>query len=67
MDHDPEPELRAVTVVTEGPMALLVPPGSPYRTMQGIPANPQSEAQRHYLAEVARWGSLLRTGAEAPR
>ena len=32
-----------------------------------LPEITEFEAQRHYLAEVARWGSLLRTGAEAPR
>ncbi len=36
LDYDPEADLRAVTVVTEGPMALLVPPASPYRTMQEL-------------------------------
>jgi tripartite-type tricarboxylate transporter receptor subunit TctC len=36
LDYDPETELRAVTTVTEGPMALLVPPGSPYRTIQEL-------------------------------
>lgn len=36
LDFDPDTDLKAVTIATEGPMVLLVGPNSPFRTVQDL-------------------------------
>jgi len=58
LDYSPANDLRAVTVVAEGPMVLLVPPNSPFRTLGDLVAFARANPRRLSYGSTGGGGSL---------
>ncbi len=58
LDFDPTRDLRAVTIVAESPMVLLVPPDSPHRTIQDFIAAAKREPGRLTYGSTGGGGAL---------
>lgn len=56
LDYDPVKDLTPVTVVAESPMVLMVPPGSPFRTVQDLVSRARAERLRY--ASAGNGGAL---------
>ncbi|PZW48436.1 tripartite-type tricarboxylate transporter receptor subunit TctC [Humitalea rosea] len=58
LDYDPAKDLTAVTIVAESPMVLLVPPGSPYRTLADLVAAAKAAPGRLTYGSTGGGGAL---------
>lgn len=58
LDFDPAKDLRAVTIVADSPMVLLVPPDSPFRTIQDFIAAARREPGRLTYGSTGGGGAL---------
>lgn len=56
LDYDPVKDLTPITIVAESPMVLMVPPASPFRTVQDLVARGQKERLRY--ASAGNGGAL---------
>jgi tripartite-type tricarboxylate transporter receptor subunit TctC len=58
LEFDPPKDLRAVTIVAESPMVLLVPPNAPFRTVQDFVARAKAEPGRLTYGSTGGGGAL---------
>jgi tripartite-type tricarboxylate transporter receptor subunit TctC len=58
IDYDPATDLKAVTVVAESPMVLLVPPNSPHRTLADFVAFAKANPERLTYGSTGGGGAL---------
>lgn len=58
LDYDPAADLRAVTIVAESPMVLLVPPNSPHRTLADLVAFARANPERVTYGSAGGGGAL---------
>lgn len=58
LDYDPAKDLAAITIVAESPMVLLVPPGSPYRTLADLVAAAKAAPGRLTYGSTGGGGAL---------
>ncbi|MBP0445082.1 tripartite tricarboxylate transporter substrate binding protein [Roseomonas sp. SSH11] len=56
LDYDPVKDLTPISIVAESPMVLMVPPNSPYRTVQDLVARGRTERLRY--ASAGNGGAL---------
>ncbi|WP_270935041.1 Bug family tripartite tricarboxylate transporter substrate binding protein [Falsiroseomonas oryzae] len=58
LDYDPEADLKAVTIVAESPMVLLVPPNSPHRSVADLVAFARANPERLTYGSTGGGGAL---------
>jgi tripartite-type tricarboxylate transporter receptor subunit TctC len=58
LDYDPVRELKAVTILAESPMVLLVPPNAPWRTLGEFVAAVRANPGRHSYVSAGGGGAL---------
>lgn len=58
LDYDPAADLKAVTIVAESPMVLLVPPNSPHRTLADLVAFARANPGRVTYGSTGGGGAL---------
>lgn len=58
LDYDPEADLKAVSVVAESPMVLLVPPNSPHRSVADLVAFARANPERLTYGSTGGGGAL---------
>jgi tripartite-type tricarboxylate transporter receptor subunit TctC len=58
LDYDPAADLRAVTIVAESPMVLLVPPNSPHRSVADLVAFAKANPERLTYGSTGGGGAL---------
>jgi tripartite-type tricarboxylate transporter receptor subunit TctC len=58
LDYDPETELKAVTIVAESPMVLLVPPNSPHRSVADLVAFAKANPEKLTYGSTGGGGAL---------
>ncbi len=58
LDFNPERDFRAVTILAESPMVLLVPPNSPWRSLAQFLAEIRANPGKHSYASTGGGGAL---------
>ncbi|WP_439594618.1 Bug family tripartite tricarboxylate transporter substrate binding protein [Falsiroseomonas sp.] len=58
LDYDPAADLKAVSIVAESPMVLLVPPNSPYRTLADLVAAARANPEKLSYGSTGGGGAL---------
>lgn len=58
LDYDPDADLKAVTIVAESPMVLLVPPNSPHRSVADLVAFARANPERLTYGSTGGGGAL---------
>ncbi|MDP3415846.1 tripartite tricarboxylate transporter substrate binding protein [Falsiroseomonas sp.] len=58
LDYDPEADLKAVSIVAESPMVLLVPPDSPHRTLADFVAFARANPEKLSYGSTGGGGAL---------
>lgn len=58
LDYDPAADLKAVTIVAESPMVLLVPPNSPHRSVADLVAFARANPERLTYGSTGGGGAL---------
>jgi tripartite-type tricarboxylate transporter receptor subunit TctC len=58
LDYDPGTDLKAVTIVAESPMVLLVPPNSPHRSVADLVAFAKANPERLTYGSTGGGGAL---------
>jgi tripartite-type tricarboxylate transporter receptor subunit TctC len=58
LDFDPVSDFRAVTIVAESPMVLLVPPNSPWRSLADFVAEVRAHPGKHSYVSSGGGGAL---------
>ena len=56
--YDPERDLAQVSIIAESPMVLMVPPNSPWRSLQEMVAQIRAEPGRHSYGSAGGGGAL---------
>ncbi|MBU8536404.1 Bug family tripartite tricarboxylate transporter substrate binding protein [Falsiroseomonas tokyonensis] len=58
LDYDPAADLKAVSIVAESPMVLLVPPNSPHRTLADFVAAARANPEKLTYGSTGGGGAL---------
>lgn len=58
LDYEPGADLKAVTIVAESPMVMLVPPNSPFRTVGDLVAHARANPDRLTYGSTGGGGAL---------